>query len=492
MLRTTANANVINRGGPGNLWNVRGGMKQHDEFLMLMADRAHRYFFNGGMLTSERLRADVNALADEVRLPVIAETARWGRQGGRYTPDVWEQSVAWMLDRFAPENGTDRTATVLSQLRRADVYPDIDAPEYTVNGTRQHGGPATADDMIDFVASAGTVYYTLDGSDPRLTGGAINPEALVFDGAPFRIGESKVVKSRLLNNDEWSALSEAEFVVDTVPADATSLRITEVNFHPANPTDAEIEAGHGDGDDFEFVELMNISEQSIDLSEVRFQFSDVDGNEQGIEFAFGQGSITRLAPGERVLVVEDISAFVARYGGDMPVAGQWSGGLSNRSEQITLRAGESVIHQFTYSDEWYAGTDGVGRTLEIASATQSLELWGERSGWRESATPGGSPGSEGEVNNLPGDANRDGIFNSADLILIFQASEFEDDIDGNSTWEEGDWDGDGDFTTSDLVEAFKLGHYSAEAKQNSNRLNDDAMRSLFAASQDDKAKSARI
>ena len=90
LLRTTANANVINRGGPGNLWNVRGGVKQHEEFLMLLSDRAQKYFFNGGMFTDERLREDINAIADKIRLAVIAETGRWG---GAYTPDVWESAI---------------------------------------------------------------------------------------------------------------------------------------------------------------------------------------------------------------------------------------------------------------------------------------------------------------------------------------------------------------------------------------------------------------
>ena len=47
-------------------------------------------------------------------------------------------------------------------------------------------------------------------------------------------------------------------------------------------------------------------------------------------------------------------------------------------------------------------------------------------------------------------------------LLVFAAGEFEDDIVGNSTWEEGDWNGDGDFSTGDLVAAFQIGHYSAE------------------------------
>jgi chitodextrinase len=58
-----------------------------------------------------------------------------------------------------------------------------------------------------------------------------------------------------------------------------------------------------------------------------------------------------------------------------------------------------------------------------------------------------------------GDSNHDGIFNSADLVLVFQAGKYEDGIPDNATFEEGDWDGNGDFDTSDLVTAFKPGQY---------------------------------
>ena len=63
-----------------------------------------------------------------------------------------------------------------------------------------------------------------------------------------------------------------------------------------------------------------------------------------------------------------------------------------------------------------------------------------------------------------GDANGDGIFNSSDLVAVFQASEYEDGIDGNSTFEEGDWNGDGDFDSSDLVAAFQAGTYTVDAR----------------------------
>jgi hypothetical protein len=58
-----------------------------------------------------------------------------------------------------------------------------------------------------------------------------------------------------------------------------------------------------------------------------------------------------------------------------------------------------------------------------------------------------------------GDANLDKVFDSADLILIFAAGQYEDSRVGNSLWSTGDWDGDREFTTSDLVLALQLGAY---------------------------------
>ena len=56
------------------------------------------------------------------------------------------------------------------------------------------------------------------------------------------------------------------------------------------------------------------------------------------------------------------------------------------------------------------------------------------------------------------------MFDSSDLVQVFQRAEYEDQLQGNSTWEDGDWDGDGDFTSSDLVLAFQSGGYQMAAR----------------------------
>ena len=63
-----------------------------------------------------------------------------------------------------------------------------------------------------------------------------------------------------------------------------------------------------------------------------------------------------------------------------------------------------------------------------------------------------------------GDSNLDGVFDSADLVAVFTAGEYEDGIEGNSGWSTGDWDGDGEFASGDLVTAFVRGGYGQPAR----------------------------
>ncbi|MEZ6120532.1 MAG: hypothetical protein R3C28_28700 [Pirellulaceae bacterium] len=62
-------------------------------------------------------------------------------------------------------------------------------------------------------------------------------------------------------------------------------------------------------------------------------------------------------------------------------------------------------------------------------------------------------------NTWLGDSNLDGEFNSADLVFVFTANEYEDANPSNSIWKTGDWNGDLDFDSSDFVAAFQGGGY---------------------------------
>ena len=283
----------------------------------------------------------------------------------------------------------------------------------------------------------------------------ITPRLIGLDNdRTFTLTESSTLKARVFARNIWSAITEVEFS-SAVPASSADLRISELSYHPSDPTASEVAAGFNDADSFDFVEIINISGKLIDLSELAFETATVEGDQQGILFEFADSAVTKLAPGERVVVVEDRLAFEKRYGDDLPVAGQWSGGLDNGGETVLLKVGESPVQSFAYADDWYPETDGQGKSLEvIAPATTAANLWGTKSTWQASIpTPGLGYFSP------PGDANRDGQFNSDDLVLVFQAAEYEDGIVGNSDWSEGDWDGDGEFGSKDLVLAFQFGAY---------------------------------
>ena len=58
-----------------------------------------------------------------------------------------------------------------------------------------------------------------------------------------------------------------------------------------------------------------------------------------------------------------------------------------------------------------------------------------------------------------GDANLDGEFNSGDFVEVFAVGKYEDRIDANAGWAEGDWDGNADFGSGDFVLAFSGGGY---------------------------------
>ena len=479
-LRSQRGANLIN--DPAGVALPWRGLRASEEFRVMVGDRVQKHFFNGGALYVDPENPNWDPENPERNQPakrwveftesiyggLIAESARWGDQhrGTPYTRDIhWTRENERIINDWFPV----RTFELLDIFRDLDLYPSVDAATFS-----QRGGVVATDQDISLNGPGGTIYYTTDGSDPRLLGGAVSGDAITYDG-PFRLADSTTVRVRVLNEGVWSAIDEAEFLVGAVPASSDSLRISEVNYNPGARQPNEVAAGVNDKDEFEFIEFVNISDQTIDLTQVQL-VQQVDGADRiGVAFDFADADRKLLDPGERVLIVENRGAFGVRYGDELSglIAGQWSGGLSNDTETITVMSGDQTLQQMTYNDEWYAATDGGGATLEIIDATQAdLAQWSTSGAWRASL-PGGSPGSAGDGRVL-GDSNGDGVFDSGDLGAVFQAGEYEDDIAGNSTFAEGDWDGDGDFTTADLVLAFQRGGYVAAARQRSLPLTQDA------------------
>ena len=202
--------------------------------------------------------------------------------------------------------------------------------------------------------------------------------------------ESTFINARTQVGSEWSAPAQAYFIVDASPANASNLVISEMHYRPADVSLAEEAAGFTDRDDFEFLELMNSGSQTLDLTGVRFT--------TGITFDFTSAVPRALAPGERLLIVNDLAAFELRYGTALShlIAGEYSGNLSNDGELVTLvDASDSIIHVFTYNDQspWPEGADGDGFSLVLIDPAQNpVPNHADPESWRASVSTGGSPG----------------------------------------------------------------------------------------------------
>ena len=253
------------------------------EYKLAFADAIQKRLFNNGILSTEGLRAAFNLRFAEIEpWGVRGESARWGDNRVDATPytylGAWTTEKNRILTTVLPGRaGTAATptTTALNQMKAVGLYPATAAPEFRNNATDtlQHGGmvPATFTLKIHNPAVAGsTLYYTLDGSDPRTAWtGAVNPAAQIYS-APFVLGTSKTVKARTLNGTAWSALNEAYFSVGTESASAANLVVSEFHYRPAAPSLEEQAAGFTQRSRFEYVELMNIGLSGVNLEGVRF------------------------------------------------------------------------------------------------------------------------------------------------------------------------------------------------------------------------------
>jgi hypothetical protein len=85
------------------------------------------------------------------------------------------------------------------------------------------------------------------------------------------------------------------------------------------------------------------------------------------------------------------------------------------------------------------------------------DRWGAWSVWSDALQLIYDPYASRDGHRVVGDANLDGKFTTADLVLVFQRGHYEDGKRRNSRWTDGDWNGDQEFNSGDLVELLKSG-----------------------------------
>jgi hypothetical protein len=178
-------------------------------------------------------------------------------------------------------------------------------------------------------------------------------------------------------------IATTNYVGTPVPAQR-SLRITEIQYHPAAPSGSEAAALIGVAeDDFEFLEFANIETNALTLTGAYFS--------QGLDYTFPTSS---LAGGARLILAKSPAAFALRYASvGLPVYGPYGGALDNSGERLELTdvCGENVL-DFEYKDGWYPATDGSGRALVLRDAATAYNAYGDAVTWGISGSPLGRPG----------------------------------------------------------------------------------------------------
>ena len=175
-------------------------------------------------------------------------------------------------------------------------------------------------------------------------------------------------------------------------ANISNTIISELHYHPAAPSQVEIDAGFNDADLFEFVELTNIGATNIDLTNAAFT--------DGVTFTFPPG--TEFESGNQLIVVSNQAAFEFRYGeGTATIVGTYTGNFRNSGENVRLEAADtSPIADFIYGDSspWPGDADGTGYSLVFAGNDPSAPL-----NWRSSTVINGNPGSSDSTRFSGGD-----------------------------------------------------------------------------------------
>ncbi len=197
----------------------------------------------GGAMTVENATARYTSRMAEIDDAIVCEAARWGQGKTRST---WLSACSKSVQFI-----TNRVGNMKTQYQAAGWYPTNAAP-FVVNATGDRyfdGGevPYQQKVYLQNNEASGTLYYTIDGTDPADSG--------VEYTAPFSIPDAgATVRARLFKDNEWSPLEEVALEMDIPNDQRYGIRIAAIlNAAVDDPTD-------------EFIVLTNKLDRAVDLN----------------------------------------------------------------------------------------------------------------------------------------------------------------------------------------------------------------------------------
>jgi hypothetical protein len=362
------------------VWRAGNGDGGTDFFNYTWWDRLFRDpdFFQDYIDRYQELRRDqfsttnlwrlIDELTAQVRSAQPREVARWGvsPRGGSYQAEI-NIMRAWISNRTEFMD------------RQFVAPPRVVTP----------GGPVLRGSGIELAPAPGIpLYYTLDGTDPRLPGGRISPAAIQYTGTPVKILKNAKVVARSMNPSHtaltgpnnpplkslWSSPVSATYVTDPIP-----VVISEIHY---NPNDG---SAPGDADNLEFIEFLNFGTRPLSFEGMRLR--------GGVDYDWTATNNAVLRPGERGVLVRNLDRFAVQNPTVSAILGVYgSQQLSNAGERLALFGPlDEPVFDFRYDPAWQPLTDGVGYSLVLADELHPGPL-GEGSTWRRSTAVGGSPG----------------------------------------------------------------------------------------------------
>ncbi len=258
----------------------------------------------------------------------------------------------------------------------------------------------TTNGGADFTTAANTVTLTGSGWSDVYTitrTGQPQPLAISWTGAttwsttiPLVAGANVISLAAFDQHGTPAGTDTITITSNTtnVAASSANIVISEIHYHPADPSGAEFNAGYTDADDFQFIELHNISAAAVELAGSSFS--------QGLTYNFTASTV--LPAGGTFVIARNAAAFTMRYG--FAAGGTFvDGRLSHADETITLLSATSAtIETFRYEDNnpWPASADGPGYSLQLIRPRTNPDATFPQN-WTSSAAIHGSPGTVEDI-----------------------------------------------------------------------------------------------
>lgn len=339
----TAEDNDVQQVSPGTPSNWHRLFLQDPEYRVLFADKVYAHLFNHGPMTQYPASGRYLNIANQIEPALIAESARWGDQKRAeqpYTLADWQIERDRLLADFFPA----RNAFVISHFIEAGYYPAIKPPIVLRDDT-----PALKVSLLN-PNESGTMYYTLDGSDPRVRGGAVSEAARIYD-MPIEISETITLNTRVLKDSEWSPMHTQLLA----PNAYANVRISEILYHPL------------DDDLSEYVKITNYGSTTVPLRGMR-----LSGD---ISHTFKEDTL--LAPSESIVVTRNALALSLQCP-TSPIAGNYNGRLPNSGGKVRLRTPNDIIlDEVNYGDGdtlWATAADQQGYALVLRDPHNPMPL----------------------------------------------------------------------------------------------------------------------